>query len=270
MLGLRAVRLALTERAVFRSHLRAMLRASNKGPIKIMIPLVSSLDELRVCRELINEAREELIDEGHQIAEVPIGVMIEVPAAAIMADAFAAEADFMSIGTNDLVQYALAIDRTNRALAHLASPYDPSILRLVDGVIKAGADKGRPVSVCGEMASEPYGALVLVGLGIRDLSMESVAIPEIKEVLGRVGLPELQDIAQRALGMSTAQQVEMMLEAELEPRLHDIITHEPMSSPGVSSSGGAPSRPGRMMTPAFGLPKVTGSSPGEMDPVGED
>ena len=276
MLGLRAVRLALTERAGFRSHLRAMLRASARGPIKIMIPLVSSLDELRVCRELITAAREELIAEGHEIAEVPVGVMIEVPAAAIMADAFAAEADFMSIGTNDLVQYALAIDRTNRALAHLASPYDPSILRLVAGVIKAGADRGRPVSVCGEMASEPYGALVLVGLGIRDLSMESVAIPEIKEVLGRVGLPELQDIARRALGMSTAQQVEMMLETELEPRLHDIITHEPMSSPGVPSSGGsAPgSRPGRMMTPAFGLPKVTGSSPGsspgEMDPVGED
>ncbi|HHH29756.1 MAG TPA: phosphoenolpyruvate--protein phosphotransferase [Polyangiaceae bacterium] len=268
MLGLRAVRLALTERDVFRAHLRAMLRASMHGPVKIMIPLVSSLDELRVCRELITAAREELVREGLDIPEVPLGVMIEVPAAAIMADAFAAEADFMSIGTNDLVQYALAIDRTNRALAHLASPYDPSILRLVAGVIRAGAERDRPVSVCGEMASEPYGALVLAGLGIRDLSMESVAIPEIKEVLGRVEIEELRDIAHRALGMSTAQQVEMMLEAELEPRLHDIITHEPMSSPGSSGSG-PPSRPGRMNTPAFGLPKVTGSSPDEVDPVGE-
>lgn len=258
MLGLRAVRLALTEREVFRAHLRAMLRASAHGPVRIMIPLVSSLDELRVCRQLVDQAKDELIAEGHEVAdEIPLGVMIEVPAAAIMADAFAAEADFMSIGTNDLVQYALAIDRTNRALAHLASPYDPSILRLVDGVIRAGADRDRPVSVCGEMASEPYGALVLVGLGIRNLSMESVAIPEIKEVLDRIGLEELQDIVRRALEMSTAQEVERLLESELEPRLHDIITHEPISSPG------APSRPVSVLTPAFGMPKVSGSSAGE-------
>jgi phosphoenolpyruvate-protein phosphotransferase (PTS system enzyme I) len=252
MLGLRAVRLALAERDVFRTHLRAMLRASAHGPVKIMIPLVSSLDELRVCRELLQEVRQELEREGEPMAKhVPLGVMIEVPAAAIMADAFAAEADFMSIGTNDLVQYALAIDRTNRALAHLASPYDPAILRLVAGVIRAGADQRCPVSVCGEMASEPYGALVLIGLGVRFLSMESVAIPEIKEVISRVGLEELQSISRRGLSMSTAQEVEQMLEAELEPRLHDIITHEPRSQPGISS------RPGRHHTPAFGMPKVT-------------
>ncbi len=247
MLGLRAVRLALAEQDVFMTHLRAMVRASAFGDVRIMIPLVSTLDELHVVRQLLREAQDEVRRAGHAMAnKIELGVMIEVPAAAVMADAFAAHADFMSIGTNDLVQYALAIDRTNRALAYLASPFDPAILRLIRTVISAGAEGDCPVSVCGEMASEPFGALILVGLGIRTLSMESVAIPEVKEAIRRASLTELQELAARALKMSTAIEVETLLTEALEPRLHDLLSGQPQSMPvsvhGARGSGPGPSR----------------------------
>ena len=252
MLGLRAVRLALAERDVFMAHLRAMVRASAYGLVRIMIPLVSSLDELRVVRELLDRAKMEVVAAGHSVADdIPLGVMVEVPAAAIMADVFARHADFLSIGTNDLVQYCLAIDRSNRALAYLASPFDPAILRLIAGVVRAGRGEQCPVSVCGEMASEPLGALMLLGLGVRELSMEAVALPEIKEAVRRVQLREVEALAEKALQMSTAVQVEQMLEAALAGRLQDILTGQPELVPG---SGRNP----RSHTPAFGMPRVSG------------
>jgi phosphotransferase system enzyme I (PtsI) len=240
MLGLRAVRLALVEREVFLTQLRAMLRASAFGDVRIMIPLVSSVSELRRVRTLLDEARAQLLGEGHPFARsLSLGVMIEVPAAAIMAKTYAAEADFMSIGTNDLVQYALAVDRTNRALAHLASPYDPAILHLIDGVIRAGRDAGCPVSICGEMASEIYGAALLLGLGLRELSMESVAIPEVKEAIRRVRVSELEQLAAEALTLATATEVEQLLESALESRFHDLLTGQPDSLPERSRSSSA-------------------------------
>lgn len=178
-LGLRSLRLALREREMFLDQLRGLLRAAVHGPLKIMLPLVSGMSELRQALAAVDEARAQL--EASRMAyaqDVPVGIMIEMPSAAVVADVLAQHVDFMSIGTNDLVQYSLAIDRTNRALAYLASPFDPSILRLVRMVIRAGAEADCPVSVCGEMASEPFGALMLVGLGVRRLSMESVAIPK--------------------------------------------------------------------------------------------
>ena len=192
-------------------------------------------------------------------------MMIEVPAAAIMADVFAAEAEFMSIGTNDLVQYALAVDRTSRALAYLASPFDPSILRLVRRVIDAGEQHRTPVSVCGEMASEPYGALLLCGLGLRDLSMESVAIPEIKEAIMRCKIQDLIELAELALGLTTAVDVEQLLERRLERRLHDLLTGQPESISPRSSS-----RQFRKPTPAFGIPRTLGSQPGSMPGCDDD
>jgi phosphotransferase system enzyme I (PtsI) len=255
MLGLRAVRLALSERGVFLSHLKAMVRASETGKVRIMIPLVSSLDELRMVRELLEQAKREVgaLDQRFDDA-LQLGVMIEVPAAAIMADAFAAEADFMSIGTNDLVQYTLAIDRTNRALAYLASPFDPSILRMIAGVIEAGRQHDTMVSVCGEMAAEPYGALLLVGLGIRVLSMEAVAIPEIKAALARSTSTELEALAKQALALTTAVEIEQLLERKLEPLVHDLLTGQPDSVPGGY----------RHPTPPFGIPRAF---PGDGDSV---
>jgi phosphotransferase system enzyme I (PtsI) len=204
-----------------------------------MVPMVASLDELHEVRKMLEEARRSVKAAGQAVADnIPLGVMIEVPAAAVMADMYAREADFLSIGTNDLVQYALAIDRSNRALAHLASPLDPGVLRLVHGVIRAGIEHDCPVSLCGEMASEPMGALLLLGLGLRCFSMESVAIPEIKEAIARVTLAEVETLAAEALVCRTVAEVGKLLRDALETRLRDLLTGEPLSTPGVRSAPG--------------------------------
>ncbi|MBW2529398.1 MAG: phosphoenolpyruvate--protein phosphotransferase [Deltaproteobacteria bacterium] len=227
LLGLRAVRLALAEPEVFLKHLRAMVRASAFGVVRIMVPFVATLAELRAVRRLLDQAREQVRDRGlDQAEQIPLGAMIELPAAAVMADAFAKEADFLDIGTNDLVQYALAVDRTHRALATMASPFHPAILRLVSGVVRAADAADCPVSVCGEMAATPYGALLLTGFGVRELSMEAVAIPEVKETLGRATIDELRDLADQALSFETGDQVRALLEERFEARLHDLLTAE--------------------------------------------
>ena len=226
-LGLRAVRLALSRPDVFLEQLRAMVRASVFGTLRIMIPMVSSLRELAEVRELFHQALREIDDRGLPRADdIPLGVMIEVPSAAIMADAFAREAAFMSLGTNDLVQYALAIDRTNRALASLASPFDPSVLRLIAMVVAAATKRDRPLSVCGAMASDPLPALLLVGMGLRDLSMEAAAIPEVKEALRRVKLAELEAVARAALLEESAEGVQRVVTDALGAKLHDLIAHD--------------------------------------------
>ncbi len=227
MLGLRAVRLALSRPDVFLEQLRAMVRASAHGLVKIMIPMVASLVELRQVRALLEQAKEEVRARGQeQAADIPLGVMIEVPAAAVMVDFFAREAAFMSLGTNDLIQYALAVDRTSRSLAYLASPFDPAILRLIVGVIRAGEDWNCPVSICGAMASDPLAAVLLLGLGVRDLSMEAAAIPEIKEALRRINLAEAEGVAAEAMRLSTAEDVEHAMAAAFAPRLFDLLTGE--------------------------------------------
>ncbi len=227
MLGLRAVRLALSRPDVFLEHLRAMVRASAFGNVRIMVPMVASIAELRQVRELLNKAREQVRARGHASAEeIPLGVMIEVPSAAVMVDLFAREAAFLSLGTNDLVQYALAVDRTSRSLAYLASPFDPAILRLIAGVIRAGDEWECPVSICGAMASDPLGALLLLGLGMRDFSMEAAAIPEIREVLRRVTLGECEAVAAEVMQLTTADDIERELAAAFAPRLYDLLTGE--------------------------------------------
>jgi phosphotransferase system enzyme I (PtsI) len=208
-------------------HLRAMVRASAYGDVRILIPMVAGLGELRAVRKLLGQAHEEVRARGLPCEdEIPLGVMIEVPSAAVMVDHFAREAAFLSLGTNDLIQYALAVDRTSRSLAYLASPFDPSILRLILAVIRAGADFKRPVSICGAMASDPLAALVLFGLGIRDFSMEAAAIPEIKETLRRVTLAEAEAVAAEVLGCATAEEVEGCVAEAFAPLVADILTGE--------------------------------------------
>ena len=224
-LGLRAVRLALASPDLFLAQLRAMVRASVHGPMQIMIPMIATLAELRQVRSLLQRAIGQVDSRGQPRApRIPLGAMIEIPSAAILADSFAREADFLSIGTNDLVQYTLAADRTSQALAHLATPYDPSVLRLVHGVAAAGRRRDRVVSLCGEMASEPLGAILLVGLGLRDLSMESSSVPEIKEAIHRVTLDEAEAVAKAVLEMDTADAVTSELERAFGPRLTDLLT----------------------------------------------
>ncbi|HEY3592570.1 MAG TPA: phosphoenolpyruvate--protein phosphotransferase, partial [Polyangiaceae bacterium] len=224
-LGLRAVRLALSRPDVFLHQLRAMVRASAHGEMRIMIPMISSLREFQEVRRLVGTAIREVDARGQKrAANIPLGVMIEVPSAAIMADLFAREAEFLSLGTNDLVQYALAIDRTSRSLAYLASPFDPSILRLIQLVISAAEKYSRPLSVCGAMASDPLAATLLVGLGIRELSMEAAAVPEIKEALRRIALTEAIAVAQEALRQESAEDVERVLATAFGPRLVDLLS----------------------------------------------
>ncbi|MFS8066650.1 MAG: phosphoenolpyruvate--protein phosphotransferase [Byssovorax sp.] len=227
MLGLRAVRLALSRPDVFLEHLRAMVRASAYGNVKIMIPMVASLSELRLVRALLAEAHADVRDRGLPCAdEIPLGVMIEVPSAAVMVDLFAQEAAFLSLGTNDLIQYTLAVDRTSRSLAYLASPFDPSILRLIAGVLRAGEEWECPVSICGAMASDPLAAMLLLGLGVRDFSMEAAAIPEIKEALRRVTLADAETTAAEAMRLHTAEEVEHCVAASFAPLLYDLLTGE--------------------------------------------
>lgn len=223
-LGLRAVRLGLARPELLLTQLRAMVRASHFGKLSVMVPMISTVRELRAVRELLQLATREVDAAGQQRAEeIPLGMMVEVPAAAIMAEEFAADAEFFSIGTNDLVQYCLAVDRTNQELAHLASPYHPAILRLIKGVVIAGARHHRPVGVCGAMASDPMAACLLVGMGLRELSMESTSLPEVRAAIARVSCAEARRVAQLALDCVTAREVEQTLKAALLPHLKDII-----------------------------------------------
>ncbi len=224
-LGLRAVRLALSRPDVFLTQLRAMIRASAHGDLRVMVPMVASVQELREVRRLLLRAMQEVDSAGHPYAKhVPLGIMIEVPSAVVMADVLAREAEFFSIGTNDLIQYTLAIDRGNRSLAPLASPFHPAILRMIRQVARAASVHGVPVALCGAMASDPLAAVLLVGLGLRELSMEAAAIPEIKEALRRVTTSDCERAAEAALGLDTAEAVEELIAGVFAPGLFDLLT----------------------------------------------
>ena len=221
-LGLRAVRLALREPAVFLAQLRALVRASAFGDLRITVPMITTVTEMRRVRELLRIATDEVDRQDlHHAEEIPLGMMVEVPTAAIMADVFAREADFFSLGTNDLVQYCLAADRMSRALAPLATPFDPGVLRLIRGVAKAAFAGEIPLSVCGAMASDPLAAILLLGLGLRDLSLESASILEVKQIMSRVTLAEAEAAAEEALCMTTAVEVEQHLDRLFGERIEE-------------------------------------------------
>jgi phosphoenolpyruvate-protein phosphotransferase (PTS system enzyme I) len=209
VLGLRALRLCMKHRDMFRVQLRALLRASAFGNIRIMFPLVSGVSELRQVKTLIREIRIELDNEGVAYnKELKIGIMIEVPSAALIADLLATEADFFAIGTNDLIQYSLAIDRSNENVSYLYEPLHPALLRLLKFVIESGKRAGIPVSLCGEMAADPIYAVVLLGLGLEIFSMNPSNIPVIKNVVRSVRYRDCKRIAEVALQKKTAQEIE--------------------------------------------------------------
>jgi phosphoenolpyruvate-protein phosphotransferase (PTS system enzyme I) len=219
-LGLRAVRLGLARQDIFLCQLRAMVRASAHGQLRVMVPMIASMGEWRQVKQLFAQAIQEVDAAGHSRSHhIPLGMMVEVPSAAIMADEFAIETEFMSIGTNDLVQYTLAVDRSSPELAYLASFFDPAILRLVRMVIQAGKHRERPVLVCGAMASDPLAAILLVGMGLRELSMEAAAIPEIREAIGNITVAEAEDAARAAFAAETALDIERVLQQRFGERL---------------------------------------------------
>lgn len=207
-LGWRAIRVCLDRPDLFRSQIRAALRAAVHGDVWLMIPLVTRLDELDRTRELVAEEAVQLEREGIAAAtSLPVGVMIETPAAAILADRLAAEADFLSVGTNDLTQYTLVVDRGNARLADRFNPHDPSVLRLLKMVADAARAAGKPASVCGEMASEPLSAFLLIGLGYETLSVAPPALPLIKWTVRQVSAARARVAAEQALAARTADDV---------------------------------------------------------------
>jgi len=207
-LGLRAIRLCLEYPEIFRRQLRAILRASSYGRIKIMFPMVSSIEEVRAAKAILEEIKSDL--RRHRVAfdrEMEIGIMIETPSAAVAADALAKEVDFFSIGTNDLIQYSLAVDRVNEKVAHLYEPLHPSVLRLIQNVIDCAHREGIWVGLCGEMAGDPTMAAILVGMGIDELSMGAVRIPEVKHVIRGLRLSDVKALARELLGKASAEEV---------------------------------------------------------------
>jgi len=218
-LGERALRLLHRSADPFRIQLRALLRAGRQGPVRIMFPFVSGLRDLRLALSLLEEAKEELRTEGVPFREdVPVGVNLEVPSAAVIADLLAAEVDFFSVGTNDLIQYLLAVDRTDPRVSSLYEPLHPAVLRTLRHITEAAEAHGRPLSVCGEMAGQPVEAVLLVGLGFRSLSMAPSAIPRVKEALRAVRAADACSLAERCLGLSTCAEIEDVVSQALSVR----------------------------------------------------
>jgi phosphotransferase system enzyme I (PtsI) len=210
-LGLRGIRLSLAMEDMFQAQLRALLRAAAHGPLRIMFPFVSGVEELRAARGAVVRAAETLRSRGETVPPVPIGVMIEVPSAALTADLLAEHADFFSIGTNDLIQYCLAVDRTDDRVSDLYEPLHPAIVRTLRLVARAAKRRGIPVSVCGEMAADPVVLTLLVGLGLTEFSMAPTAIPLAKQALRRLRAQDAVAVAARIIRARTAAEVEKLL-----------------------------------------------------------
>jgi phosphotransferase system enzyme I (PtsI) len=216
-MGWRAIRFSLARPDIFRIQLRAILRASVHGNLKIMYPMISGIEELRRSNEILGEVRQELSREGVPYADpLEIGAMIEVPSAALICDLLAKEVSFFSIGTNDLIQYALAVDRVNEKIAYLYEPTHPAILRLVKRIIDVGHEHKLWVGMCGEMAGEPSLSLLLLGMGLDEFSTSPVQLPIVKQVIRSVEYSFAQSVVEQALQLRTGKEVDAFLMASLK------------------------------------------------------
>ncbi|MBM3249923.1 MAG: phosphoenolpyruvate--protein phosphotransferase [Candidatus Omnitrophica bacterium] len=214
-LGWRAIRFCLARPDIFKLQLRAILRASVHGNLKLMYPMISGLEELQQAHKILTEVKDELRSRGVSFNEnIPVGAMIEVPSAALTADILAREANFFSIGTNDLIQYSLAVERVNEKVAYLYEPAHPAVLRLIKNIIDSGHNAGIRVGMCGEMAGEPSLSLILLGLGLDEFSMPPQVIPELKYIIRAVTFKQAQEIASEALKLSTGKEVEDYCQAK--------------------------------------------------------
>jgi phosphotransferase system enzyme I (PtsI) len=223
-LGLRAIRLSLRQPDIFKTQLRAILRASALGQVRLFFPMISGVAEIRAAKLLLEEAKKELQGAGLPYDEkIEIGIMIETPSAVIIADLLAREVDFFSVGTNDLIQYSLAIDRTNEHLSDLYEPLHPAVLRSLKMVADAAHAACINVCMCGEMASEPAYLPILLGLGYEELSMNAVSIPKVKKVLRRCSKSEAEALAAQVLKFTTAAEVESYLQSQITARYSDSI-----------------------------------------------
>ena len=211
-LGCRGIRLMLKEKTIFKAQIRAILRASAFGEVSILFPMISGVPELREAKAIMDEVKAELSAKGIPFARnIPIGCMIEVPSAAVTCDILAKECDFLSIGTNDLVQYSMAVDRGNPHMSYLYTPTHPSILRLIKMVVQEGNRANRPVSVCGEIAAAPHFIALLLGLGVHELSVASPYLPIVKNIIRHLSIVEATQLADDVLSLSTAEEVDKVL-----------------------------------------------------------
>ena len=207
-LGYRAIRISLNRPDIFKVQLRALLRASAFGDIHIMYPMIASVEEVKQANAILDECKEELIAEGKEFnKDIKVGIMIEVPAAAVISPILAKYVDFFSIGTNDLCQYTLAVDRMNEAIGSLYQPLHPGVLRLIKHVIDASHEQGKFTGMCGELASDPVATMILLGLGLDEFSMTASSIPLIKNILRSVSKAECEEVANKALTMDTAEEI---------------------------------------------------------------
>lgn len=215
-LGYRAIRLCLDRKDIFKTQLRAILRASSFGNIKLMYPMIATMQELREANAILAEVKQELDKENIPYnREMEVGMMIEVPAAALVADQLAREVDFFSIGTNDLVQYTMAADRMNERVSYLTEPFNPAVLRLIRNVINAAHQQGKWAGMCGEMAGNLTAIPLLVGLGLDEFSMSAGSILSARALMSRLNRPEMQKLAEEALNMTSAEEIKQYVESKV-------------------------------------------------------
>jgi phosphotransferase system enzyme I (PtsI) len=221
-MGLRAIRFCLKEPEIFKTQLRAIWRVSALGPVKILFPMISSVEEIRQAKKLMEEARNELIAQGVPIGEkLETGAMVEVPAAAIIADQLAKEVDYFSIGTNDLIQYALAIDRSNERVSYLYEPLHPAVLRLIKKIVDHAHEAGIRVAMCGEMAGDPLCCLILLGMQLDELSMNHLAIPRIKRIIRHATLSEAKELLHKVISFNNTIDVRAYVQNYMNDRFPD-------------------------------------------------
>jgi len=216
-LGWRAIRFCLERKDTFKAQLRAILRASAYGKVKIMYPMISNVSEVRQANTILQEVRDELERENISYDKaIETGIMVEIPSAALTADIIAKEVDFFSIGTNDLCQYTIAVDRMNEKVSYLYQPFHPAVLSLIMKVIQSAHKEGKLVGMCGEMAGDPLAAIILLGLGLDEFSMSASSIPHIKRIIRSISLEHAQSIARQAIQLSTAEEIEDLMKKTLE------------------------------------------------------
>jgi phosphotransferase system enzyme I (PtsI) len=224
-LGLRSIRLSLQNLPLFRTQLRAILRASAVGDVRVMFPLISTVLELRQAKMILGDVMEDLEEHGVPFnRDLPVGMMVEVPAAVMMIDHFVEEVDFLSIGTNDLIQYTLAVDRSNKDVASLYTASDPAVIKLIDIAVKAANRSGVSVSLCGQMSANGIYTMLLLGLGLRQLSVPPNAVPEIKRLTRSVTIPQCEAVAAKVLTLESAREIKSFLKEELKKVHFDRIT----------------------------------------------
>jgi phosphotransferase system enzyme I (PtsI) len=221
-MGWRSIRLCLDRKDIFTEQLKALIEAGDKGNLKIMFPMISSIDELEKAKELYSNCCEELKDEGFIIPRIELGTMIETPAAVMIIEENEKRVDFFSIGTNDLIQFTLAVDRSNGKIAYMYEPHHPAVLRSIKLVIDAAHKENIPVSVCGEMASDLYSSLLLIGLGVDELSMTAWSVMECKKIIRSINYDEIRQISTEALKFADSGSINSFLKEKFSLKMKNL------------------------------------------------